>query len=125
MTVPRVLNYISCAAVGLVFIVSGIVETTVITVYKEYIASESPDHPLPDLTLLALKCGSSHAISIFCITTGVVFSGFLFFLNRGTEEQRAYLPVCLTIALIVCWFQLLVVLVAMALPTVLLEAFLK
>lgn len=93
MKLAHILNYASYATVGLVFIVSGFIETTVLSIYGRGIANDLPDHPLPELTLFALASAKSHTLVMFGIVTGLGFSCLLFVLDRGTERRRAHITV--------------------------------
>ena len=48
---------------------------------------------------------------------GVSFAGLLIFLDCGDAKRKAYIPACLSFALLIEWFSLLVISVAMALPS--------
>jgi hypothetical protein len=118
VNLARILNYVSYVTAGLVLIGSGLIATTVLGVYHEAFTRDLPGQPLPSLTLFALACANSHAVMIFDIIAGLGFSGLLFYLDRSNEKQRAYVPVCLAIPLIISWFQILVFFVAMSLAFV-------
>jgi len=114
----RFLNYVSYVTVGVTFIVTGIAETTAVRFHHQYLARELPDHPLPGLTLSVMAFAQSHALLYLNIFSGIIFSSLLFYLDCGPERRRAFVPFCLTFALIACLVQLLTVFIAMTLPHV-------
>jgi hypothetical protein len=47
---------------------------------------------------------------------GILFFGLFLFLEHGDTQRRDYLPPCLTAAMVLNWFQLLILFPALAMP---------
>jgi hypothetical protein len=75
-----------------------------------------PGKPLPAITNWVLASSSFPTTFILELVVGVLFFGLFLFLDCGNDQRRARLIPCLTAALTLSWLQLLIVLVALALP---------
>ena len=118
MNKVRILNYVSYAAVLLSYALTGLVTSVYSGVYKHTYNSEMPGTPLPNFTEWILPLLSYPTTFTFELALGLLFFGLFLFLEHGNTQRRAYLPACLTAALMLSWVQLLIVFVALALPLV-------
>jgi type II secretory pathway component PulF len=114
----RIPNYILYVTVLLSYILTGLVISILPKYHKHVYDVGLPGKPLPAVTEWVLACSSFPGTLIVEAVIGVLFFGLFLFLDRGDARRRAYLPMCLTAALALNWFQLFVVFVAITLPLI-------
>ena len=76
----------------------------------------SDNFPLPGGTQFVLPYVESNAPIIMGFSIGLTSFALLFFLERGTEKRKAWIPTCLAVALLLGFLPLIYIAWAMSLP---------
>jgi hypothetical protein len=118
VNVARTLNYASYLTVLVSYSLTGIVASALPEHLKRVFDQGMPGKPLPEITHLILDCASYPTTFIVELAVGFLFLGLLLFLEHGDAQRRAYLPSCIAVSLLLCWFQLLIVLLALTMPLI-------
>jgi len=106
MNLPRILNYVAYVGVALVQIINGYYTREVGRFCTQLITRIGHWDVCPELLRWVLPFAASHAPMYAGLTLGIGFFALLCFLECGNEKVRAYIPICLFIALILAWLQI-------------------
>jgi hypothetical protein len=113
----RVVNYFSYVLVALLQIINGMALELVTGAFKHAYGEAFPGKPLPNLTIFLFRCSDSPERPMDGLCIGIAVLCLLIFLELDKERQ-AYVPVCLTLALGLAWFEIMVVLFGVTMPFV-------
>jgi type II secretory pathway component PulF len=100
------------------YALTGLVASLLPKYHKQVYDFGLPGKPLPTITECVLACASFPTTFILELGLGILFFGLFIFMEHGDAQRRAYLPTCLTAALMLSWFQLLIVFLALTLPLI-------
>jgi hypothetical protein len=105
---PRILNYFCYAAVPLIQIESGRVLSVIAQIFKRFFDRIEYWDICPSWARWAVPYGISPTSTIVSYLLGFGFFGLLCWLEQGDGKRRAYIPLCVTIALTLAWLQILI-----------------
>ena len=117
MSVPRILNSLSFAALFLAYVITGIVVSIDGQFYVRLAEANFPGKPLPRITEIVLYCDGSAWPRYLGVLIGLCFAGSLALLDRR-NQTRKFVPLALTIAWGFCFLHLLAFVVAAGLLSV-------
>jgi len=123
MTLSRFSNYLSFAAILAGHFITGISISAVGPTFKNHFDEILNGRPLPTLTEFILPYATSSAPIYVGLVLGVGLALPLYFIERSSK--REYLPFLVTMAWILCVFQLATIFIAMTLPLLSLNVELK
>jgi hypothetical protein len=118
MSLLRILNWYCYVVLAFAYLVSGVTLHVLCRPYSRVFAHALPGQPLPGITNSILSYGLSGASIWMGLLLAVGFLGLFVFLERGCEQRRAYVPICLTVAFIIVLVQDQTAFLAMTMPLI-------